>query len=208
MKLKISILALFCLTLFAGCKKADPPAGHNLPAGATPYTEADMQFVPYSGASLVYKRLPLLDSTLTLTFKERLNTEEYFAWDQTYFTYSSNPALELELRLRYLQTDNSQKTLAIYMPYRDSGGEYRTNIFEMPINPATISTGFFQNHIIFHDTIVFNSVEWYDVLEVKELLSTDPDKDGPENYDLIYYNTVYGIIRMNQNNGTDWLLQQ
>lgn len=193
---------------FVACKKVDPPPTNNLPEGATPYTETDIQFVPYTSANLVFKRMPLLDSTITLNFKERLRTEEYFAWDQTYFTFSNNPELELELRLRYLQTENSQKTLAIYMPYRDATGTNRTNIFEMPINPNTIGTGFFQNHIVYHDTITFSSVDWYNVYEVNELLSTDPDKDGPENYDKIYYNKIYGIIRMNQNNGTDWLLQQ
>ncbi|UKN02668.1 hypothetical protein K6119_03965 [Paracrocinitomix mangrovi] len=189
------------------CEKVDPP-NNTLPEGATPYTEADIQFVPYTSGDKVFKKMPLLDSTLILNFKERLRTEEYFAWDQTFFTFSTDPDLELELRLRYLQTDNSQKTLAIYMPYYDYSGVSRHNIFEMPIDSTNVSEGFFQDHIVYHDTIVFNSVEWYDVLEVDELLSTDPAKDGSTNFSKIYYNTVYGIIRMEQNNGTVWVLQQ
>jgi hypothetical protein len=208
MKFKTVIFSIACAVVLFSCKKADPPAQNNLPEGATAYTEADIQFVPYTSASPVFKRMPLLDSTLVLQFKERLRTEEYFAWDQTFFTFSSDPQLELELRLRYLQTDNSQKTLAIYMPFRDAQGVYRTNLFEMPIDPSTIATGFFQNHITYYDTVTYNSVEWYDVYEVKELISTDPTEDGPENFQRIYYNTTYGIIKMDQNNGAVWVLQQ
>lgn len=203
-----NISCLSVAALIMACDKSEPPPSNNLPDGATPYTESDIQFVPYTSGDRVFKRMPLLDSTLILQFSERIRTEEYFAWDQTYFTFSTDPTLELELRLRYLQTDNSQKTLAIYMPYYDNSGTSRHNVFEMPIDPSTISTGFFQNHIIFHDTVVYNSVEWYDVYEVAELVSTDPDKDGPTNFEKIYYNTVYGIIKMDQNNGTQWVLQQ
>ena len=157
----------------------------------------------------MFKRLPSLDSTVELQFKERLRTEEYFAWDQTYFTMSYDPALELELRLRYLQTENeSQKTLAVYMPYKDASGTNRTNLFEMPIDPVNLSSSFFVNHITLHDTILFGGVEWYDVYEVDELVSTDPAEDGPENFDKIFYNKVYGIIKMDQVNGNEWLLQQ
>lgn len=207
MKKHLLIFAIMLSVSFA-CKKAEPQNNTSLPEGATPYTESDIQFVPYTSNNAVFKRLPSLDSTVVLNFKERLRTEEYFAWDQTYFTFDHDPTLELELRLRYLQSDNSQKTLAIYMPYYDNSATYRTNIFEMPIDPTSIETGFFTNLIDFHDTIVFSGVEWYDVYEVNELISTDPDKDGAQNFDKIYFNTVYGIIRMNQNNGNDWLLQQ
>ena len=196
------------LVIFISCNKEDTNPTQQLPDGATPYTEMDIQFVPYTSGDKVFKRMPLLDSTLVLQFVERKRTEEYFAWDQTWFTFSSDPELKLELRLRYLQTDNSQKTLAIYMPYKDAGGTYRMNIFEMPIETDGLSTGFFQNHITFHDTVVYNSVEWYDVLEVTELISTDSDKDGPQNFDRICYNTVYGIIKMDQSNGNVWVLQQ
>lgn len=196
------------IVLASACKKVDPPTS-TLPVGADPYTESDIQFVPYTSGNKVFKRMPALDSTWTLTFKERLRTEEYFAWDQTYFTFGHDSELELELRLRYLQTEEtSQKTLALYMPYRDALGAVQHNVFEMPIDPANISTGFFQDHIVFHDTVIYNSVEWYDVYEVDELVSTNPDIDGPENFEKIYYNTVYGIIKMDQTNGTVWVLQQ
>ncbi|MCB9223302.1 MAG: hypothetical protein H6582_03910 [Crocinitomicaceae bacterium] len=195
--------------IMISCNKETDDNTQNLPDGATPYTEADIQFVPYTSGDRVFKRVPALDSTLTLQFKERIRTEEYFAWDQTWFTFSSNPELELELRLRYLKTENvSQKTLAIYMPYKDASGTYRTNLFEMPIDPTNLSTSFFQDIITFHDTVVYNNVEWYDVYEVSELLSTDPDKDGPQNFDKVCYNKVYGIIKMDQTNGNVWVLQQ
>jgi hypothetical protein len=208
MDFRKNIFFILSVLLLVSCNKVDPPPGNNLPEGATPYTETDIQFVPYVSGDKVFKKMPLLDETLSLNFKERLRTEEYFAWDQTWFTFSSDPSLELELRLRYLQSDNSQKTLAMYMPYKDSYGVSRTNIFEIPIETTDFSTGFFQNHIVFHDTVVYNSVEWYDVYEVSELVSTDTDKDGPENFEKIYYNKVYGIIRMDQTNGKVWVLQQ
>lgn len=207
MKRLTSSFILFLVVLHS-CNKPEQPTNNNLPEGATPYTENDIQFVPYTSQNKVFKKMPALDSTWTLTFKERIRTEEYFAWDQTYFTFNHDPSLELELRLRYLQTDNSQKTLAVYMPYADAAGTYRTNLFEMPITSNNLENGFFKDLIEHHDTLVLNSIEWYDVFEVNELLSTDSDKDGPENFSKIYYNTVYGIIYMIQNNGTNWVLQQ
>jgi hypothetical protein len=201
------ILFLIGLIALGSCQKAEPPVQNNLPEGATPYTENDIQFVPYTSSSVVFKRMPLLDSNLTLQFVERRRTEEYFAWDQTFFTMSHNPELELELRLRYLQTDNSQKTLAVYMPYVDGFGTNRTNIFEMPIDPTGVESGFFENIVEVHDTLVINSVEWYNVLEVTELISTDPEKDGQQNFSRIFYNTSYGLIKMVQKNGTVWVLQ-
>ena len=190
------------------CNKEEPDDTTNLPEGATPYTEADIQFVPYQSGNRVFKKLPLLDSTLELQFVERSRTEEYFAWDQTFFKFSNDTELEAEFRLRYLQSDNSQKTLAIYMPYRDLNNISRTNLFELPISHVGIETGLFQNLIDFHDTLVLNSIMWYDVYEVKPLLTTDSIKDGLQNYNRIYYNSVYGLIKMNQKNGTEWMLQQ
>lgn len=190
------------------CKKQEDTNSSTLPEGATAYTETDIQFVPYVSGNKVFKKMPLLDSSLVFVFKERIRTEEYFAWDQTYFTYDTDPDLELEFRLRYLQTDNSQKTLAMYMPYRDANNIARTNIFEIPLDNSEIETGFFQNLVNFYDTLVINSIEWYDVYEVTELVGTNPDNDGMENYSKIYYNSTYGIIEMDQKNGTVWVLQQ
>jgi hypothetical protein len=201
-------LLVISIVLIA-CNKTEPPVTNNLPNGATAYTEADIQFVPYASGDLVFKRLPALDSTWVLNFKERVRSEDYFAWDQTYFTFSVDSSLEMEFRLRYLQTEEvSQKTLAVYMPYQDASGTYRTNLFEMPITNANLETGFFKDLIEFHDTITFNSIDWYNVYEVNELLSTDSGKDGPKNFAKIYYNSVYGIIRMEQNNGSVWVLSQ
>ncbi len=150
----------------------------------------------------------MLDSTLELQFVERSRTEEYFTWDQTFFKFSTDTELEAEFRLRYLQSDNSQKTLAMYLPYRDLNNIPRTNLFELPISHVGIETGLFQNLIDFHDTLVLNSIMWYNVYEVKPLLTTDSIEDGLQNYNRIYYNSVYGLIKMNQKNGTEWMLQQ
>lgn len=193
----------------ASCKKEDPEDNTKLPEGATPYTEADIQFVPYQSTDKVFKMLPLLDSTLIFQFKQRSRTEEYFAWDQTFFTYSTDADLEIEFRLRYLQTDNtSQKTLAMYLPYKDATDIKRTNLFEVPITSSGIETGFFKELVDFHDTLMLNAIEWYDVFEIKPLLTTDAAKDGPENYNRVYYNSTYGLIKMDQKNGTEWMLQQ
>lgn len=201
-------ILLIILISIAACKKQDDQDVITLPEGATPYTESDIQFVPYTSGDRIFKRMPALDSTLVFKFKERVRTEEYFAWDQTFFTYDIDPDLEVEFRLRYLQTDNSQKTLAMYMPYRDASGALQKNIFEIPITSANIETGFFQNLVDFHDTLVINSIDWYNVFEVTELVATDAPKDGPQNYSRIFYNKTYGIIEMDQKNGTVWVLQQ
>lgn len=208
----MKLLRLFSFLLVAAaataCVKDEPDDTSNLPEGATPYTETDIQFVPYQSGDRVFKTLPALDSTLVFQFDERRRTEEYFAWDQTFFTYSTDAALQIEFRLRYLQSDVSRKTLAMYLPYRDATNTPRTNIFEIPISPIGIESGFFQNLVEYHDTITLNSIDWYNVYEVTPLISTDPEKNGPENYDRAYYNSVYGLIGMNQLNGTQWILQQ
>ncbi|MBK6524351.1 MAG: hypothetical protein IPO32_07165 [Crocinitomicaceae bacterium] len=208
MRILSGLVFLGIAMALVACNKEEPDDTTNLPEGATPYTEADIQFVPYQSGNRVFKKLPLLDSTLELQFVERSRTEEYFAWDQTFFKFSNDTELEAEFRLRYLQSDNSQKTLAIYMPYRDLNNISRTNLFELPISHVGIETGLFQNLIDFHDTLVLNSIMWYDVYEVKPLLTTDSIKDGLQNYNRIYYNSVYGLIKMNQKNGTEWMLQQ
>lgn len=206
---KYSFILLSLGFLFVACKKEDPQDNsNNLPEGAEPYTEANIQFVPYTSGNKTFRTWPALDSSLTLVFSQRVRTEEYFAWDQTYFTFDVDPQLELELRLRYLQTDNSQKTLAMYMPYQDATGTYRTNIFEVPIeNPQNIESGFFKELIDYHDTLQLGGSEWYKVYEINELISTDEEKDGPTNFTKIYYTSFFGIIQMEQKNGTTWVLQ-
>ena len=47
----------------------------------------------------------------------------------------------------------------------------------------------------------------YNVYEVTELVSTDANKDGPENFNRIFYNRTDGILQMNLNNGVIWTLQ-
>ncbi|MBL7900009.1 MAG: hypothetical protein JNJ99_15825, partial [Crocinitomicaceae bacterium] len=190
MKMLRLISFLLVVATASACVKDEPDDTSNLPEGATPYTETDIQFVPYQSGDRVFKTLPALDSTLVFQFDERLRTEEYFAWDQTFFTYSTDAALQIEFRLRYLQSDNSRKTLAMYLPYRDATNTPRTNIFEIPISPIGIESGFFQNLVEYHDTITLNSIDWYNVYEVTPLISTDPEKDGPQNYNRAYYNSV------------------
>ncbi|MBN4072606.1 hypothetical protein JYT74_01070 [Crocinitomix catalasitica] len=206
--MKRCFIVVLVLTTVIGCKK-DDDNGSNLPEGAIPYSEADIQFVPYTSGDEKFDRIPLLDSSFTLVFKERLRTEAYYAWDQTFFTFSSDPEKELELRLRYLQTTVSQKTLAIYVPYRDLSGNLQTNLFEIPIEyPDSIEFGYFADLIDYYDTLVISSVEFYNVFEVSPLQLTPSSEDGPENYTRLYYNKVYGIIEMDQKDGSKWFLDQ
>lgn len=209
MKQRFGIVALILAVALCGCKKDDDDGENPLPDGAVPYTEANIQFVPYNSGDETFDRVPLLDSSFSLVLKERLRTEEYFAWDQTFFYHESDTNKVFELRLRYMQTDISQKTLAIYTPYEDANGELQQNLFEMPIEtPSLIDSGFFANIVDFYDTLTLNSVEFYDVYRVEPLQPTVSSKDGPENYNLLYYNQVYGIIQLEQKDGSKWFLDQ
>ena len=208
MRYQFGILTLVFTLTFAACKKDDDD-GNPLPDGAEPYTEANIQFVPYSSGDEKFDRVPLMDSSFSLVFKERLRTEEYYAWDQTFFYLGTDTNKVVELRLRYMQTEISQKTLAIYLPYEDSNGELQQNLFEIPIeSPTEIDSGFFANIVEFYDTLILNSVEFYDVYKAEPLQPTVSSKDGPENFDLLYYNQVYGIIQMEQKDGSKWFLDQ
>jgi len=201
-------IVFFGLFLFVlSCKKNNEPDGPFLPVGTEAYTESEIAFVPYSAGDLVFKKSPDFTEERILNFKERLATEEFFAWDQTYFTFSYNPLMEIEFRLRYLQTENvSQKTLAIYMPYRDVTSAYRTNVFEMPIDTTGMSTGFFSEIITYHDTITINGNDWYNVYEVNPLTSTNESLDSPTNYSKVFFNSTFGIIEMDQKDGSIWVL--
>ena len=205
MKFKFSILALFVVTLIACNKEEEPSLVNQIPPGSTPFTDNDILFVPYTSESPVFKDQN--DNSLTLNFKERLRTEEYYAWDQTYFIFSSDATLEIEMRLRYLQSDVSKKTLALYMPYYDNSNVLRNNLFEMPIDNEGIEEGFFENIIEFYDTLMVGGTERYDVYEVTELVSTDAEKDGPKNFTKIFYNRSIGILQMHQKDGVIWTLQ-
>ena len=199
---------ILCLTVISvlSCKEdPEPSQANQIPEGSTPFTDSDILFVPYTSQSPVYKDQS--DNTLTLNFTERKRTEEYFAWDQTYLTFSSDETLEVEMRLRYLQSDVSKKTLALYMPYYDNSNTLRNNLFEMPIDPTGLETGFFKNIINYYDTLAIDGSERYDVFEVNELVNTDADKEGAQNYSKIYYNREYGILQMRLKDGVIWSLQ-
>ena len=196
---------LLMVTLIACQKEEEQTTGNQIPPGSIPFTDDDILFVPYISENLTFE--DQYDNILVLNFKERLRTEEYYAWDQTYFTFSTDPTLELEMRLRYLQSDVSNKTLAMYMPYYDNSGVLRTNLFEMPIDYAGIEEGFFKNIIDFHDTLIIGNNERYNVYEVTELISTDSDKDGPLNFSRIFFNREQGILIMHQKDGVIWKVQ-
>lgn len=205
MKFTLPVLILI-VSIFVSCnKEQEPTPVSNIPVGATAFTDSDIEFIPYSSENVIFKNQ--LDSVLTLNFVERKRTEEYFAWDQTFFNFSTDTDLKLEMRLRYLQSDVSKKTLAIYMPYYDNGGVLRNNLFEMPIDYTGIELGFFKNIVEIHDTLMINSVERYNVFEVTELVSTDASEDGPENFNRIFYNRTEGILQINVNSGVIWTLQ-
>ena len=203
--MKIFFVTLALITATVSCKKTtvEPPK-NNIPEGATPFTDDDILFVPYTSESPMF--ISQYNDTLKLIFVERKRTQEYYAWDQTYFNFSTDPSLKVELRLRYLQSDVSKKTLAIYMPYYDNSGVLRNNLFEMPIDYTNLEQSFFANVVNFYDTLTIAGTERYNVYEVTELVSTDADKDGPKNFSKIMYNRTYGILQMHQKNGVIWSL--
>lgn len=199
-------IAIFFLGMVS-CNKETEPEGPVLPAGATAFTEAEIAFVPNGTDDKVYKKSPDFTSELILNYKERLATEQVFAWDQTFFSFNVDPGLEVEFRLRYIQVENEyHKSLAIYMPYRDVFGTVRTNIFETPINETAIETGFFSELVTFHSSIEINGTEWSNVYEIIPLTSTDPALDNESNFSKVYYNATFGIIQMDQKNGDIWIL--
>lgn len=199
------IIFLFLILSIVSCKKTtvDPPK-NNIPEGATPFTDNDILFVPYTSESPVF--ISQYNDTLRLNFVEHKRTQEYYAWDQTYFTFSTDPSLQLELRLRYLQSDVSKKTLAIYLPYYDNSNVLRNNLFEMPIDYSNVEQSFFANAVNFYDTLSVAGTERYNVYEVTELVSTDASKDGPNNFNKVIYNRTYGILQMYQKDGIVWSL--
>jgi len=205
MKFTLPVLIVVLSICFSCEKTEEIKPVSNVPSGAVAFNDNDIQFVPYTTESPVFK--DQLDNVLTLEFIERKRSEESFAWDQTFFNFSTNTDLKIEMRLRYLQSDVSKKTLAIYMPYFDNSGSLRTNLFEIPIDYTDIELGFFKNLIEFHDTLLINAVEYYNVFEVTELVSTDSNKDGPENFNRLYYNRTKGILQMHVKDGVIWTLQ-
>lgn len=189
------------------CNKETIPDGPVLPTGATPYETTEIAFVPYSAGDRIFKKSPDFTTELILNFKERLATEQVFAWDQTYFTFNIDPGLELELRLRYLQTEEEyHKSLAIYMPYRDVFGTVRTSVFETPIDKTVLETSFFTELVTYHDTLEINGTDWFGVFEINPLTTTDPALDNELNFSKVYYNSTFGIIEMDQKNGDVWIL--
>ena len=203
-KLFLYIICLLLVTI--SCKK-DTEEGPVLPSGATPYEASEVAIVPYNSGDRVFKKAPEFTSEFTLNFKERIATEQSYAWDQTFFTLSFDPVLELELRLRYLQAENEyHKSLAIYMPYRDEVAVIRTTVFETPIDPTAIETGFFTELVTFHETLLINGVDWSDVYEINPLTSTDPDIVSDTYFTKVYFNASFGIIQMDQKNGDVWIL--
>ncbi len=203
--MKLFFISFLLIVVTVSCKKTtvEPPK-NNIPEGATPFTDDDILFVPYTSESPLF--VSQYNDTLKLIFSERKRTQEYYAWDQTYFTFSTVHSLKMELRLRYLQSDVSKKTLAIYMPYYDNSGVLRNNLFEMPIDNSNIEQSFFANVVNFYDTLNLAGTERYNVYEVTELVSTDADKDGDNNFSKIMYNRTYGLLQMHQKNGKVWSL--
>jgi hypothetical protein len=204
---KLSILILFVPLILTNCQKEEEPDESTLPPGTIPYTADEVAFVPYSSTNLTFKKAPDFTEELILGFIERKATEEVFAWDQTTFHFGSDPYLNVEFRLRYLQTETtSQKTLAVYMPYWDDEGVIRSTVFEMPLILSADDANFFEPLVTFHESLDLNGTIWTDVYEIKPLLSTEASMDSGTNFDKIYYNKTVGLIQMNQKNGDNWMI--
>lgn len=203
---KIILLLLFVLIVVA-CKKNTETGEPKLPEGASPYTASELSFVPYTSTNQQFKKGPDFTQTLTLEFKERVTPAVFYAWDQTYFTFSTDPGLEVELRLRYLQAEEeSLKTLAIYLPHRNASGTAYASIFEMPIETAEVETGFFSELVTFHSSIALFDTNWENVYEVRPINTVKPENDSPSRFETVYYSRESGILGMDQKNGDQWVL--
>ncbi len=195
------------LVFFNACEKDDDKDDPFLPAGVTAFSDEQVALVPYSGIDQVFKKAPDFATELVLTFLERKATKEFVAWDQTFFQLGSDPYMNLEFRLRYLQTQNdTYKTLAIYMPYWDDNGVIQSTVFEFPIETTDFSGGFFAELGTFHATIDLAGSTWNNVYEIRPLTSTPDAEESPDNFNLIYYSTSVGLIGMKQRNGDEWFL--
>lgn len=203
---------LFFLFLLLGisllsCKKEPEATGPFLPEGVTPYTAEQVATVPYSTSDQLFKKAPGFTSELNLVFLERIATEQFYAWDQTYFQLGADPYLKVEARLRYLQTGNENyKTLVIYLPYWDDNGVIQSTLFEFPIDMIDFSNSFFQDLVIFHEELDLGPVTWTNVYEILPLTSTPASEESSENFERAYYSKEKGIIGFNQINGDQWVL--
>jgi hypothetical protein len=205
--MKNFIYISFVLFAIISCNKETIPEGPILPTGATPYEAVEIAFVPNIASESVFEKAPDFTEKLILNFKERLLTEQVFAWDQTFLSFNIDPGLEVELRLRYLQTEEAyHKSLAIYMPFRDVFGRVQTTLFETPIDETVMETSFFTELVTYHDTLEINGADWFGVFEINPLTAVDPSLDDELNFSKVYYNATFGIIEMDQKNGDVWIL--
>lgn len=200
---------LLCLSVFAllACNKEPEATGPYLPDGVTAYTEEQVATVPYTGTDQVFKKAPDFSTEISFVFVERLATQEFYAWDQTYFQLGTDPYLKVEARLRYLQAgDENYKTLAIYMPYWDDADVIRFSIFEFPIELTGFSTTFFEDLVTLHSELELGPVTWTNVYEIKPLTTTPPSEESSENFERVFYTKENGIIGFTQKNGDQWVL--
>jgi len=200
------LLGLVVFALMA-CNKEPEKTGPYLPAGVTAYTAEQVATVPYTGTDQIFKKAPDFSTEISFIFLERLPTQEFYAWDQTYFQLGTDPYLKVEARLRYLQAaDENYKTLALYMPYWDDADVIRSSIFEFPIDIAAFSSTFFEHLVTLHSELDLGPLTWTNVYEIKPLTATPPSEESNENFERVFYTKEKGIIGFNQKNGDQWVL--
>ncbi len=207
MSRRLGLFLLSTLFIVVGCEKTDMSDDPTLPDGATPYSAEEAAFVSYTTGEYVFKKSPAFSDEISLTYHERREEKQVYAWSQTYLKFSTDTSLEVELRLRYLETEDkaARKTLAIYMPYRDFTSAIQYTIFETPIYKDELEAGFFQDKVTFHDTLDLGGSDWYNVFEILPLSSTPAEIDDEENFEKIYYSKTIGLIEIDQKNGNKWV---
>ena len=201
------IITLFLGIVVLSCNKEPEETGPYLPAGVTAYSDDQVATVPYNGGDQLFKKAPDFSTELLLTFIERQPTKQFYAWDQTYFQLGTDPYLNVEARLRYLQAGNENyKTLALYMPYWDDAGVIQSTIFEFPIELTSYTATFFEDLVIFHSELDLGPLTWTNVYEIAPLTSTPIGEESSEDFDRLFYTKEKGIIGFHQTNGDQWVL--
>ena len=210
MKQKISIV-LCCITLlFVGCEEENIlPDGSTFPADLTPFSEGELSFLPYNGNDVIYQRAPLYVDEFEMLYVERTTDSLVYAWDRTFFKWSTDFSLRAEFRFHYLETDDdgTYKALGIYLPYRNFENDYSLAHFEIPIDTSLIDEGYFADLITFHPTLTFDDQTWENVFEIEPFRHVNASEEGPLGFDRIYYTQAKGIVRFLHNNGRNWIIK-
>ncbi len=181
----LGFIDCFALLLFS-CEE-EPVETISIPEGTTPFSSEEEAFLPYSSESHIYKMAPDFIEEITFEFQEETTPKNAYAWKEVKYRYATDYGFRASFRLRYYLSEvEPEKTLAIYLPYKASNGEYGQVLFETPIDSTGVSEGFFQNKVTYHTTIELEGVVYSEVFEILPLTLDDGDIDVDTYFDRIF----------------------